>query len=560
MLPSASAHAAASSPYQRAERLLLIEPSGSPFFARIAQAAREMRLIVDQADRVDHPPEVAVVGIGPSVPEPLQVARDVRRLGGQVLLVFFTATTAAKDALHAELIRDPFIAERYELIEVTEDRRQLATRIRQANARVARTRHPEGQSKRRAAPRSRAHARTRANGDEYLASILAEATEAILSTDTQMTILTWNGSAERLLGIPGQSAVGKTLKWLDDQVDDADCSIASLGQQVLAAGEPEQATLTRRLARAEALTLAISLAPIRDAEGRMLGLSVIARDDSEHQRAEAALRDANRQKDEFLAIMSHELRTPLTSILGYTDMLLRGLSGPLAPRTGKYVANVRAAGDRLLDLVNGLLDFTRLEAGAERLEVQLVNLPDLVRRTAERCRAAAESKQLELQVSIDKRIGEVRADDDKLQHVLRSYLGNAIKFTPEGGSVQVDVAPDPRHDDAVRVSVSDSGIGMRDEQLARVWERFYQGDASLTRPYGGMGLGLSIARHLVLLHGGEVGAESSGPDQGSTFWFSLPRSEQPEPTPPRTTRTAPPRVETPGSQSSDRVNRSPTRR
>jgi signal transduction histidine kinase len=241
-------------------------------------------------------------------------------------------------------------------------------------------------------------------------------------------------------------------------------------------------------------------------------------------------------------------------------MLLRGLSGPLAPRTGKYVSNVRAAGDRLLELVNGLLDFTRLEAGAERLEVQLVNLPDLVRRTADRCRAAAESKQLALQVSIDKRIGQVRADDDKLQHVLRSYLGNAIKFTPEGGTVEVHVAPDPRHEDAVRVSVSDSGIGMRDEQLARVWERFYQGDASLTRPYGGMGLGLSIARHLVLLHGGEVGAESSGPGEGSTFWFSLPKGAQPEPTPPRTTRTAPPRAETPGSQSSDRVNRSPTRR
>jgi signal transduction histidine kinase len=98
-----------------------------------------------------------------------------------------------------------------------------------------------------------------------------------------------------------------------------------------------------------------------------------------------------------------------------------------------------------------------------------------------------------------------------------------VKFTPDGGQVRVTVVADPEAHNGVRVSVADSGIGMRDEQIGRVWERFYQGDASLTRPYGGMGLGLSIARHLVSLHGGTVGAESRGPGRGSTFWFSLPQ-------------------------------------
>jgi signal transduction histidine kinase len=105
---------------------------------------------------------------------------------------------------------------------------------------------------------------------------------------------------------------------------------------------------------------------------------------------------------------------------------------------------------------------------------------------------------------------------------LRSIVGNALKFTPDKGWVAVHVGPDPELTDSVRVSVSDSGIGMRGEVVSRVWERFYQGDASLTRPYGGMGLGLSIARHLVTLHGGTVGASSRGPGLGSTFWFSLP--------------------------------------
>jgi signal transduction histidine kinase len=116
----------------------------------------------------------------------------------------------------------------------------------------------------------------------------------------------------------------------------------------------------------------------------------------------------------------------------------------------------------------------------------------------------------------------VSADDDKLQHVLRNYLGNALKFTPEGGRVRVDLRRDPAEPHRARVSVSDSGIGLRQEQLVHVWDRFYQGDATLTRPYGGMGLGLSIARHLVHLHGGDVGVESKGPGRGSTFWFSLP--------------------------------------
>jgi signal transduction histidine kinase len=268
--------------------------------------------------------------------------------------------------------------------------------------------------------------------------------------------------------------------------------------------------------------VALSLASVTDQTGVIIGLSVIARDDSQYQRLEEALRRANRQKDEFVAIMSHELRTPLTSILGYTDMLMRGLSGPLAPLTNKYIGNVRSAGDRLLHLVNGLLDYTRLEAGVDRLDLRPVDLTGLVSSSVEAFQRQAHASSVDLRLTQGKQIGRVDADYETLSHVLRNFLGNAVKFTPGGGWVAVHVGPDPDSATSVRVSVSDSGIGMRDEQVPRVWERFYQGDASLTRPYGGMGLGLSIARHLVTLHGGTVGAESSGPGLGSTFWFSLP--------------------------------------
>src|SRR5207237_5387725 len=140
--------------------------------------------------------------------------------------------------------------------------------------------------------------------------------------------------------------------------------------------------------------------PIRDARGAILGVSAIARDDLEYQRVEEALREANRQKDEFLAIMSHELRTPLTSILGYTDMLLRGLSGPLAPLTNRYIGNVRSAGDRLLELVNGLLDYTRLEAGAERLELRPLDLGRLVTQTVQHCQTLARNRNIDLRLAI----------------------------------------------------------------------------------------------------------------------------------------------------------------
>jgi signal transduction histidine kinase len=222
--------------------------------------------------------------------------------------------------------------------------------------------------------------------------------------------------------------------------------------------------------------------------------------------------------------MSHELRTPLTSIIGYTDMLLRGLGGPLETRGTRYIGNVRTAGGRLLELVNGLLDFTRLEAGREHLEARPTSLLALVRLAVDRFAFTARAKGISVETQLDESADRVMADPDKLQHVLQSYLANALKFTPDGGRVTVAVGPDPVHADQVRVSVSDSGIGLRDDQLGRVWERFYQADASLTRAYGGMGLGLSIARHLVRLHGGHVGAESPGPGAGSTFWLSLPRA------------------------------------
>jgi PAS domain S-box-containing protein len=344
-------------------------------------------------------------------------------------------------------------------------------------------------------------------------------------------VIIWNAAAQRLFGFSAEAAIGRRADFLDAPAGaDSPNQIGTILRDVLVSGEPQHAHVTCLGASGQRVDVALSVAPIRDARGAVLGVSAIAHDDAEYHRVEEALREANRQKDEFLAIMSHELRTPLTSILGYTDMLLRGLSGPLPPLTNRYIGNVRSAGDRLLELVNGLLDYTRLEAGVERLDARPVDLSRIVGQVVEHFQAQARAKDIELRLAIARGVpARIDADEAKLVHVLRSYIGNALKFTPNGGRVAVYVGPDPEVHNSVRVSVVDSGIGMHSDQIGRVWERFYQGDASLTRPYGGMGLGLSIARHLVTLHGGSVGAESRGPDRGSTFWFTLPVRQTGEP-------------------------------
>jgi signal transduction histidine kinase len=265
------------------------------------------------------------------------------------------------------------------------------------------------------------------------------------------------------------------------------------------------------------------LASIRDERGHFLGLSIIARDVSQQRRAEHALHEAARQRDVFLAMMSHELRTPLTTIIGYTDMLLRGLAGPLQPRGETYLGNVKAAGHRLLGLIEGLLDFSRLESGDEDLHLNAVNLKGLIQRAADRVRHAAEGKSIDLTWQARADAGVVVADEAKLLQLLNVYLTNAVKFTPTGGHIEIVAEHDPQALHMARIGVHDTGIGLSSDEAKRIWERFYQVDSSLTREYGGLGLGLAIAGQLIALHGGRVWAESPGEGQGSTFWVSIPR-------------------------------------
>ena len=360
--------------------------------------------------------------------------------------------------------------------------------------------------------------------DHYLASILAQASDGILSTDDTGAVQTWNAAAERLFGYPAPAILGRRLDTLTPARrlrDQPEKSLADVAADVRASGSARSEDVVCRRQDGTSVAVSASVAPIMGDDGRTLGLSVIAHDVSDRLRMEAALREANRQKDAFLAVMSHELRTPLTSILGYTDLVLRGVAGALPSRATQYLQSVRGASGRLLELVNGLLEYSRLEAGAERLDLRSADLGRVLDLAVEGVRQEAADKRQRLEAVAEPDVS-VLVDLDKVELILRNLLSNAVKFTPEGGQIRVGAGRDPGSPDQVRITVTDSGIGLSTDQVEQVWERFYQVDSSLTRKHGGIGLGLAVARHLVELHGGRTWATSPGLGRGSTFGLSLP--------------------------------------
>ncbi len=225
--------------------------------------------------------------------------------------------------------------------------------------------------------------------------------------------------------------------------------------------------------------------------------------------------EASRMKDEFLATVSHELRTPLTAILGWTHLLRAGRPEHTARALETIERNARAQ----VHIVEDVLDVSRIITGKLHLRIEPVQLDQVVRSALDALRAAVDAKQLELSIRSEPGAGETLGDAGRLQQVVWNLLANAIKFTPAGGRVEVVLDQD---DSGVRFQVSDTGIGIRQDHLPRVFERFWQADSSSTRAFGGLGLGLALVRHLVELHGGQVTAHSEGLGHGACFRVTLP--------------------------------------
>jgi len=248
----------------------------------------------------------------------------------------------------------------------------------------------------------------------------------------------------------------------------------------------------------------------------------VAERTAELSSANAELARAARLKDEFLASMSHELRTPLNAILGLAEALQESVYGSLNDRQLQSLHRIEDSGRHLLELINEVLDISKIEAGKLELQFAPVSVESVCQASIMLVREMAQQKRLTLSSTFDSRLTGIMADERRLKQILVNLLSNACKFTPEGGKIGLDVSADAEAE-AVRFCVWDTGIGIAEEDMRRLFEPFVQLDSSLSRRYGGTGLGLALVRRLTELHGGGVSVESTGIEgQGSRFTVSLP--------------------------------------
>jgi two-component system, NarL family, sensor histidine kinase BarA len=249
------------------------------------------------------------------------------------------------------------------------------------------------------------------------------------------------------------------------------------------------------------------------------------------QRAVARLEELDRLKSNFLATMSHELRTPLTSVIGYTEMMVEGIAGPVTPDQHEYLTTILGKADQLLGLITAVLDVASLESGQLSLERAAVSLADVIGSELASVQPLAVRRGIVLDLELVDP-GVVFGDRRKLRQIVSNLLSNAVKFTPDRGRIGIALRRGPLdgpHDvqhglTAVQLVIADSGIGISRDQVAKIFEPFFQVDSSSTRAFGGTGLGLTLAKAYVEAHGGRIWVDSS-PGQGSVFTATFPVHE-----------------------------------
>ena len=364
-----------------------------------------------------------------------------------------------------------------------------------------------------------------------LAAIVESSDDAIVSKTLDGIITSWNGAAERLFGYTAEEAIGRHITLIVPE------SLRAEEEDVLSRlrrGERIDHFETIRQRKDGSLVdVSLSVSPLRDSRGTIVGASKVARNISERraleqarqgllEREQAARVEAdalNRSKDQFLATLSHELRTPINAIYGWARMLE---AGQVDPQTiGRATQAILRSAKAQVQLIEDLLDVSRVITGKMHLQIKPVAAPVVLEAALDTVRAAALAKGIQIETSFDPRAGAILADPDRLQQVVWNLLINAVKFTPSGGRVHLGLR---RVDSFIEIAVRDTGEGIAPEHIGLLFEPFRQLDSSATRQHSGLGIGLALVRYLVELHGGTVTAASPGLGQGATFTVRLPVS------------------------------------
>jgi PAS domain S-box-containing protein len=381
---------------------------------------------------------------------------------------------------------------------------------------------------------------------EWFETTLESVGDAVMATDVRGHVVFMNPAAEHLTGWTAEQAQDRACTDIfriinEETRQEVENPVTRVLQQGVVIGLANHTLLIAKDGTERPID--DSGAPIRNRHGRMVGVVLVFRDVSDRRRADAE-RDAaagererllsaeriaraeaeraNRLKDDFVAMISHELRTPLNAILGWTDLMLKKPDDPVMLARGLETV---ARNTRLqAQLVADLLDISRIVSGKLSLEIQSVHLSSIVEAAIETVEPGAVKKGVTIERDLDTTIEPTAADPARLQQVLWNLLSNALKFTSNGGTVRVTLR---RKGSDAEIVVADNGTGIAPEFLPHVFDRFQQADASRARRFGGLGLGLSIAKNLVQLHGGRVLAESEGLGRGATFIVTLPVAAPP---------------------------------
>jgi PAS domain S-box-containing protein len=368
-----------------------------------------------------------------------------------------------------------------------------------------------------------------------LHTILNSSTEyGIIATDLCGTVLVWNEGASRINGYTATQMIGRQrIHLLHTPEDVASGKVDALLETAMRTGKAEG--VFRRVSGDGRCFIGSSVVTLRkDADGTPAGYLLITRDVTKQQALEEDLHlkneelqeqnrrvmEASRAKSEFLANMSHELRTPLNGIIGFAELMHDGRVGAVSAQHKEYLGDILSSARHLLQLINDVLDLSKVEAGNVELRPESVDLAQIVGEVRNILRTLAARKHISIHTRIDPDLGRIFIDPGKLKQVLYNYLANALKFTREGGQVRIRLMAED--EGAFRLEVEDTGIGIRPEDISRLFVPFQQLDSGTQKRYPGTGLGLALTRRVVESQGGRVGVEST-PGRGSIFSAVLPR-------------------------------------